>query len=307
MGNAAISFVDVGQGDCVVAADPKTGEGVLMDCPAGGESRALAALKKLSVTRLRAAIISHQHLDHLGGVYGVVTSVPTEKVKVNPPTNIPEDKDEKKKLRAAMRAVHGLPRKGISVEPALAGESGSIGEVKWQILGPDTSQLLYAAAGSRPNHASVVLKLSIGGSHVLAGSDADGESWETMAARSEVLSAEILQVPHHGGDLPAAGSSWTLSRIVHHVGADIHVISVGSANNYGHPARSTLILLRSELPDKMFLCTQLNSICADCKVDPNTSCAGDVTFRFEGQWVLVAPDRRLHRERVKQLAAPQCV
>jgi competence protein ComEC len=234
MAGAVVRVVDVGQGDCVVAVDRATGDALMMDCPSGGESRALAALQSLEVLRLRVAIVSHQHLDHLGGVYNVVTNVPTEKVKLNPPTSVPADSNEKKKLRAALRAMHGLPRRGISLEQALAGESGRIGCVYWRIMSPDLPQLLNAAAASQPNHASVVLKLKVEDRQMIISSDADGESWSAMDNRGEDLDADILQIPHHGGKLPRS-SSWSLEQVIQRVGAGTHVISVGSAKPYGHP------------------------------------------------------------------------
>ena len=263
--NAAVRFVDVGQGDCVVAVDKETGEGLMMDCPAGAEKRALDALNELEVTRLRVAIASHEHLDHLGGVYGVVLDVPTEKVKLNHPTTLPSDQTERKKLRAAIRAIHGLPRKGISVESALAGETGNIGAVRWRIMAPDVPQLLHAGGSSKPNHGSVVLRLSVDDAHVIASSDADGESWAAMAARAEPMLAEVLQIPHHGGEFLSGGTQWTLGSVARRVGAKYHVVSVGSANLYGHPAPSTLATLRAELPKSRIRCTQLNQTCAACR------------------------------------------
>lgn len=307
MSDAAVRFVDVGQGDCIIAVDKRTGEGLLMDCPAGAEKRALAALNELAVTRLCVAIASHEHLDHLGGVYGIVTNLPTEKVKLNHPTSIPADRTERKKLRAAIRAIHGLPRMGISVESALAGESGKVGVVQWRIVAPDTPQLLHAGASSRPNHGSVVLRLSVNGAHVIASSDADWESWEAMTARGEELAAEVLQIPHHGAEFPSGGTQWTLDKVVRCVGAKDHVISVGSANNYGHPSPTSLARLRAQLPTSRLLCTQLNKICAACRLSANTSCAGDITFVFERGWSLVEPNPAEHRQHVESLPAPQCI
>jgi beta-lactamase superfamily II metal-dependent hydrolase len=302
-----VSFVDVGQGDCVIAVDRDTGESLMMDCPSGGDGRALAALEQLEATRLRIVIASHQHLDHLGGIYAVVTSFPTEKVKLNPPTNIPADQNERKKLRAAIRAIHGLPRKGISIEQASAGEAGDLGKVHWRIMSPSFPQLLQAGAMSRPNHASVVLKVSIEGIVAIASSDSDGEAWSEMASRGEDLHADILQIPHHGGLFPTAGSSWSLTTIVQHISAAYHVISVGSRNPYGHPAQATLSLLRSQLPQRKFFCTQLNPICASCKVQPNTSCAGTVTFACKNGQLEVEPSPRVHAANVQRYPTPQCI
>jgi competence protein ComEC len=307
MSGAAVRFVDVGQGDCVIAGDKATGEGLMMDCPAGGEQRALVALNKLGVFRLRIAIASHEHLDHLGGVYGVVMSVPTEKVKVNYPTSIPAEQTERKKLRAAIRAISGLPRKGIAVEAAIAGDSGQVGAVAWRILAPDSAQLFHASATGRPNHASVVLRLSVDSAHLIASSDADAESWEAMATRREPLLAQVLQIPHHGGSPSSSGTGWSTLKLVQEVAADICVISVGSRNNYGHPSATTLATLRALLPKGQLLCTQLNQICAGCRVPSDTACAGSITFECGSKWTLVEPSPRRHKAYVERLPAAQCI
>jgi competence protein ComEC len=307
MRKAEVRFVDVGQGDCVIAVDSETGEGLMMDCPAGGEERALAALDELKVSRLRVAIASHEHLDHLGGVYGVVTAVPTEKVKVNAPVTIPQDLTERKKLRAAVRAIQGLPRKGVTLETALAGESGTAGRLHWRIMAPDNAQQLAASASSNPNHGSVVLRISHGPASVIASSDADGGSWDAMATRGEALSAEVLQIPHHGGEFSAGGTQWTLSRVLDQANAAYHVVSVGSANTYGHPSESTLATVQSERPASRLLCTQLNPICAGCTLQAGTRCAGSITFGLDRNWELVEPSASDHAQYVATLPSPQCI
>jgi competence protein ComEC len=307
MTNVVVALVDVGQGDCVLAVDRESGEALLVDCPEGRHRAALAALQDFGARRLNTAVVTHQHLDHLGGVYAVATSCPTSCIRVNPATHVPADRDERRKLRAALRAIAGLPRHNIATIGAYAEEEGAVGQLRWRVVAPDHSQMLDAQATSSPNHASIVMKLHAGACTVLLGSDADAASWTKIIARGSDIAADVFQLPHHGASMTGEGGHISLAQVLDVVCASYHLISVGSRNSYGHPARSTLADIRARRGRAQTLCTQLNAVCAGRAPGADVSCAGTVAVWVTDATMSVSTSVGGHRAAVSALPAAQCV
>ncbi len=305
MTNVIVGFVNVGQGDCIVAVDRNSGHALLVDCPEGRHQDALAALRSYGATSLELAVVTHQHLDHLGGVYSTVTSFPTSCVRMNGGTHVPADPEEKKKLRAALRAMAGLPRLNVATAGATVGDQGRVGEIRWRVLAPDHSQVLFAQSVSRPNHASVVIKLSVANRSILLSSDADAESWAAIISRGANIAADVFQIPHHGASM--VDGPVDLGQLLDAVQASLHLVSVGSSNNYGHPAESTLADIRTRRGRAQTFCTQLNAVCAGKAPGANASCAGTVTLTFVDDAMTVSPGAAEHSAAVSVLPAAQCI
>ena len=71
-----VTFVSCGQGDAALIVSP-TGKTVLVDGgPPEGTERLLQVLKKRQVSSIDLVILSHPHLDHLGGLGQVAKSMP---------------------------------------------------------------------------------------------------------------------------------------------------------------------------------------------------------------------------------------
>lgn len=85
----------------------------------------------------------------------------------------------------------------------------------------------YVHEGGNP--ASVVLRVEFGAASLLLTGDLDSAGERRLLELSPTLSADLLQVPHHG----SAGSSSL--RFIAQVAPDYAVISVGAGNGYGHP------------------------------------------------------------------------
>src|ERR1035441_4967146 len=139
MSDVIISFVDVGQGDCTVAIDTSTATGILIDCAAGQHRAAISEIEAQSCIFLGAAIISHTHADHSGGVLDVLEELEDRfygEIFVNhesflaTPVAGPDRGVAGKRLRAMFHRLREFPDR---VKPAEEGSTGSFGELSWQI------------------------------------------------------------------------------------------------------------------------------------------------------------------------------
>ena len=93
------------------------------------------------------------------------------------------------------------------------------------------------------NRASVVLLGKFGASKMLLTGDLDSVGERQLLEMNPTLSAELLQVAHHG----SAGSN-TLS-FLSQVSPKYAFVSVGQGNRYGHPAPSVVRKLNLVLGD----------------------------------------------------------
>lgn len=126
-------------------------------------------------------------------------------------------------------------RAGVPVRVARAGERTEFGPVGWQVLAPTRED--FAGSDSPPNDASVVLLVVVRGVRILLTGDQERPSQAELRRTYPELRAEVLKVAHHG-------SSKQDEDLIDGLGARLAVISVGQDNDYGHPAPSTLDLLR---------------------------------------------------------------
>ncbi len=97
------------------------------------------------------------------------------------------------------------------------------------------------------NAASVVLLVRYGAARVLLTGDLDSAGERHVLEMNPTLSAELLQVAHHG----SAGSN-TLS-FVSQVSPKYAFVSVGAGNGYGHPVPSVVRKLDLVLGDSLNL------------------------------------------------------
>jgi hypothetical protein len=132
-------------------------------------------------------------------------------------------------------------------------------------------------------------------------------------------------LPHHGGEFRPGVERASIDEILDRVGAAHHVVSVGTRNNYGHPAYATLQSLGMRSARARVLCTQVNSVCLGDVPPPRTlaptapsavfavpsrgsgiACAGTVMVRVEGDHWRVEPDVADHDQIIDRLGRPMC-
>ncbi|WP_432979066.1 DNA internalization-related competence protein ComEC/Rec2 [Dactylosporangium sp. CA-233914] len=210
---------DVGQGDALaVAAGP--GAAIVVD--AGPEPDLVdGCLRRLGVRRVPLLVVSHFHVDHVGGLDGVLRGRQVDRLLV-------PDFAEPAAARGSVLS-HGVPRVAAG-----AGSGLDVGGVRIDVLAP-----VRPVTGTRsdPNNNSLVLAVRTGGVRVLLTGDAETEEQLSLLAADDpgLLRADVMKVAHHG-------SAYQDEGFLQAVAPRIALVSVGAGNDYGHP--SAVLLAR---------------------------------------------------------------
>ena len=213
---------DVGQGDALVI---RTGPGAGIVVDAGPDPIAVdRCLRGLGITRIPLLVLTHFHLDHVGGVDGVARRRPVGMIEISP---LREPADGWRLVRQLAAERH-LPL----VTPTV-GRRQVVAGVSIEVLGPAAA---FHGTRSDPNNSSLVLRVRTARHTLLLAGDAEVAAQEAMLRAGTDVRAEVLKVPHHG-------SSWQDAAFLAAVHASVGVVSVGAGNDYGHPAPQVMSAL----------------------------------------------------------------
>jgi len=219
-GEWQFALCDVGQGDATVIRS--AGKIALDD--AGRDPKLLQhCLDELGITHIDLLVLTHYDLDHVGGVSAVYGKV--DRALIGPPSN-PGD----------ARIAEDLRANGAEVDQVSRGETGVLGELRWDVLWPPPR-------GVEPgNPASITLQVTAQGpcaqgclSGILLG-DLGQEAQARLLGTGQVTHVDVVKVAHHGsGDQSA--------RLYEKLRATVGLIGVGAGNDYGHPTAKLLGIL----------------------------------------------------------------
>lgn len=214
---------DVGQGDALVV-NAGADRAIVID--AGPEPVAVdRCLRSLGVEAIPLLVLSHLHVDHAGGVGGVLRDRPVAEIEVG---GLREPQPAWEELTAAADAA------GVPIVEAVRHEVREVSGVRIEVLGPVR---LMRGTRSDPNNDSVVLRVSARGRSVLLTGDIELEAQHALLRSGADLRADVLKVPHHG-------SAYQDAAFLDAVEAKVAVVSVGAGNDYGHPSPLTVAELR---------------------------------------------------------------
>jgi competence protein ComEC len=223
----SLHFLSVGQGDAALIRTP-AGRWILVDAgPAGGGGNAgrdvvLPFLVRHGVRRLAAFVMSHAHLDHIGGATAVLEAVPAD-VILDPAEPVPDSH--------YLSLLDLAGARGMRWQPARAGDSLVIDGVRLSVLHPDTAWTGWRAD---LNDDSIVLLVRLGSFEAILAGDLGIRAESLLAGR--IGRIDLLKVGHHGS-AGSTGAPW-LAELLPRAA----VVSVG-VNRYGHPAPSALARL----------------------------------------------------------------
>lgn len=223
-GAVEIRVVDVGQGDGIIIKGPD-GLVAVMDAGHGSGGLKIAdELRRMGSSKIDYAILSHAHLDHLGGFLRLMKKVQIDKV-VDP--GFPHvGKTYKRFLK--MVEDQGVPyvvaRRGMEIS---LGAGATLA-----ILAPE--EPLLRGTRSDPNANTIVARLNYGEICMVFTGDAELPTEDRLLDSKQDIRCPILKVAHHGS------AHSTSERWLDRVQPELAVISAGRRNKYGHPAPETI-------------------------------------------------------------------
>ena len=214
------ALCDVGQGDATVI---RSGDRIALDDTGRDPKLLQRCLDELGITHIDLLVLTHYDLDHVGGVsavYGRVT-----RALIGPPSD-PGD----------TRIANELRANGAQVDQVSRGETGVLGELRWDVLWPPPR-------GVEPgNPASVTIQVTGVGacargclSGILLG-DLGEESQARLLGTGQIAPVDVVKVAHHG-------SADQSARLYDKLRATVGLIGVGVENDYGHPTATLLGIL----------------------------------------------------------------
>lgn len=212
-----ISILDIGQGDAILL-QPRGAAAVLVDGGPPGDGLG-AKLRAAGVTRLGAAIVTHDQSDHAGGVRDLLGTFPIGRLLYGV-------------LRG--RTLAEIASAGISARRLARGSELRSGGLRLDVLWPPSELLVGSHAGEDPNQLALVMLARWRRFSMLLTADAEAETTPI-----EPGPIDVLKVAHHGSDDAGLGDLLNRTR------PRLAVISVGAENPFGHPTAATLATLAS--------------------------------------------------------------
>lgn len=217
----SVHFLDVGQGDSILI---KSGdEAMLIDAgeKENGE-KIVSYLKEHGVKKLKYAVCTHPHADHIGGMAAVLEGIPAETVLMaKVPDGLLPTTSAYKRLLSAIASSEA------KASYAKAGQELTLGKAVFQVLGPvKTYEDL--------NNMSLVLRLTYGENSFLFTGDEESKAEKDLLKKNAELKADVLKCGHHGS------RTSTSADFLKAVSPKWAVASCGENNDYGHPHQETV-------------------------------------------------------------------
>jgi competence protein ComEC len=225
-GTLEVHVIDVGQGDAVALRLP-SGRWLLVDAGPrssgfdAGARRVLPYLRRHGVRQLEAVVLTHPHLDHIGGAPAVLEDLRVRGV-LDPSYAAPSS-DYLTVLEAAAAA-------GTYWWSASARLEFELDDVRVSVLHPQPGE----AEGRVDdlNDLSLVTLVTWDRASVLLTGDASAEierSLLEVLPPASLARLSVLKVGHHGS------RTSTSSELVAHTRPRVAVVSAGDGNRFGHP------------------------------------------------------------------------
>ena len=224
-GTVAIEVLDVGQGDAVLIRSPRR-RWVLVDAGPrsegwnAGERVVLPALRGRGVSRLEMVVLTHPHLDHVGGAAAVLRELPV---------GVVVDPGQPFGTAGFVDALEVAQDAGV---PWVATARGTVLDLDGMVL-----EVLHPTAAEippdiDPNDVSVVLFLRYGAFGALLTGDASGAVEEALPLVPGAI--HVLKVGHHGSRTSSSADFLAATR------PEVALVSAGRGNRFGHPHESAL-------------------------------------------------------------------
>ncbi|HWQ89339.1 MAG TPA: ComEC/Rec2 family competence protein [Desulfitobacteriaceae bacterium] len=225
-----VTFLDVGQGDCIIIQTPEQ-QAIMVDSGPQNEQFDSGAkiivpyLLHEGIKNLAALLLTHEHQDHLGGAQTVLENIPVAWVGVPAVDQRLSNQQWSEGLTAGIQDSSERFRLLQSGDKIVL-DSG----IFLEVLAP---RKVLEGTSSDPNNNSLVLRLNYQESSVLLTGDMEQEEMATIADAGLDYEADFFKQPHHGSTNSLA-EPWLDA-----IQPRAVIISVGK-NSFGHPSPQVL-------------------------------------------------------------------
>lgn len=221
-----VSFLDVGQGDCIVMQN-KNGSCFMVDGGSTSKSQVgkysiLPYLESRGIGELKAVFLTHPDEDHISGVMEMMEQ---SKYGVRIDSLILPDASSKIKEEELLELREQAAKYDIPVYYIGRGDMMRDSELKIFCLGPENGIMT-----GEVNEISTVLLVEYGEFRMLLTGDVTGEPERELLTELEGREPlTVLKVAHHG-------SKYSTPRELLEMTDPVYaIISAGKDNRYGHP------------------------------------------------------------------------
>ena len=215
-----VTFLNVGQGDAVLIQAPG-GQVALIDA---GPDEVVSTLRRFGVSAVDLAVATHPHADHIGGMTGVIETLPVRFYM---------DNGQPHTTATYRRLVGALDARPEVTYLEASPRTLTLGEVEIEVLPllpPGTTKL---------NDRSIALVVRYGGFTAFLSGDSEVRQLTHLVGAGVVPETVLLKAPHHGSD---DGFTWEFLNAAR---PRVVVISAGRNNRHGHPSPEALSAFRT--------------------------------------------------------------
>ena len=240
-----MTFLDVGQGDCIYVRS-ENGHSYLFDGGSTDKSKVgkyqiTPFLKSRGVGRLEAVFVSHADVDHYSGIEELLENEEADRIRIKRLV-LPATVQSMEAEEGCERLAQLARAQGIEVVTIQAGDKITDGILSIECLNPViTAETIQRQADS--NEQSQVFYLTYRSFSALLTGDITGEPEQRMTEKLENLRAgrtlTVLKVAHHGSKYSTEEDFLETAKPV------FSIISCGENNRYGHPHTETLERLKN--------------------------------------------------------------
>lgn len=249
--NLIVNFIDVGQGDSILIKTPENNY-ILVDAGPKDESiKFFNFIKSSEIKKINTIIATHPHEDHIGNMSELITEYPVQNIYM---PKVVSNTPVFKKL------METIKKRNIYIKEAKAGVNFTMDGVNFEFIAPVSDKY------SNLNNYSAVLKVTYNNVSFLLMGDAEKISEKEILKSGVNVKADVIKIGHHGS------SSSSSKNFIKAVSPQYAVISCGLNNDFGHPHKETLKLLKSyninlyrtDINGTVVFSTDGNKITVDC-------------------------------------------
>ncbi len=221
---AAIRFLSVGQGDCVVIED-RFGHMIVIDTgPPYRQKNVAAHLERLLNSDMKRSIdlliVTHPDSDHVGGLQRLLDTFDIKRLWLG-------GKDIREKYARELNSAY-LQKTEVAFKKDVESYFG-LGEVKIRPLVPFFPGNIFDAPELGQNDNSLAVEVQIGEARILFPGDIEHFSEQYLVEAGRLREVDILLAPHHGSQTSSTNAFIDATRP-----KDV-IFSAGFQNRFGFP------------------------------------------------------------------------